>query len=343
MSSKKTKKVTIKQIAEVAGVSFSTVAKALNDDVLINKETKKKVKRIANELGYYPNLLATGLRKKSTKTIGVILNDLTNPCFIETIQEIENQLSNKNYTMLLIDSNLDIDTENKNIFTMLSKGVDGIIIAPVSSNSKNIQLILDKEVKSVFIDFIPKYKNINYVYVNHEYAALSATEYLIKHGHKNILLINGPLHLAACSKFQNGYIKALIKNGLAVDKSLIVNKYIKIDIVYQKIMDLQKDCPINKIYTAILCVSDLAAMGVYKALKELGFLIPNDYSVVGYDNTFFAPFMDPPLTTVNSPLNIVSKLSVGLLIDQIENDIRLTFQKKVEPNLVVRNSVCKIN
>ena len=120
MSSKKIKKITIKQIAEIAGVSFSTVAKALNDDKLVNKETKKKIIKLANELDYYPNLLATGLRKKSTKTIGVILNDLTNPYYYETIQEIESQLSNKNYTMLLVGSNLDINTENKNIITMLT-------------------------------------------------------------------------------------------------------------------------------------------------------------------------------------------------------------------------------
>jgi LacI family transcriptional regulator len=343
MSSNRKKKVTIKQIAEVAGVSFSTVAKALNDDSAINKETKKKVVKIADELGYYPNLLATGLRKNSTKTIGVILNELTNPCFYETIQEIESQLSNKNYTMLLVDSNLDIDKENKNIITMLSKGVDGIIISPVSSNSKNIQTILDNELKSVFVDFIPDYKNINYVYINHESASFIATEYLIKQGHKNILLMNGPLHLAANSKFQNGYIKALYKNCLPVNESFIINDYIKIEYVYQKMIDLFQNIAVEKIYTAILCISDLAAMGVYKALRELGLSIPTDYSVIGYDNIFFSAFMDPPLTTIHSPLVRVAKLSVDLLIDQIENNSKLAVQKKIEPYLVERNSVCMAN
>lgn len=343
MSSKKIKKITIKQIAKIAGVSFSTVAKALNDSSLVNKDTKKKILEIAEKLGYYPNSLAIGLRKRITKTIGVILNDLTNPYYYETIQEIEHYLSNRNYTMILVDSNLDLDTENRNIITMLSRGVDGLIISPVNSESKNIQIILDNRLKTVFIDVVPNIKDISYVYVKHKTASFIATEYLINNGHENILLLNGPAQLTTSDVFLKGYLKALRKHGFKINKSLIINNDISIDLASEKLINLHQDRQGKIKFTAVLCISDLAAMGVYKALKELGFSIPKDYSVVGYDNIFSSAYLNPPLTTIHSPKKRVGKISVNLLINQIENIESSGEKKDLEPHLVERKSVRKIN
>ena len=342
MSSKK-KKITIKQIAEIAGVSFSTVAKALNDNKLVNVETKKRIIKIAEELGYFPNLLATGLRRRITKTVGVILNNLTNPYYYETIQEIECYLSSRGYTMILVDSNLNLDTENKNIITMLSKRVDGIIFSPVNANSKNIKLIIENGLKAVYIDCIPNYKDINYVYVDHETASFIATEYLIGNGHRNILLLNGPKQLTTSNEFLKGYSKALRKNRIKIDKSLILNNDISIDSTYERLINLQQDRPEIIKFTAVLCISDLMAMGIYKALKELGLSIPKDYSVIGYDNIFSSAYLNPPLTTIHSPKKRVGKLSVNLLINQIENIERSGAKKVLEPYLVERESVRKIN
>ncbi len=337
------KKVTIKQIAEIAGVSFSTVAKALNDNKLVNIETRKRNIKIAEELGYYPNLLAASLRKKSTKTIGVILNDLTNPYYYETIQEIEYFLSSRGYTMILVDSNLNLDTENKNIITMLSKGVDGIIISLVSSESKNINIIIENKLKTVFIDVIPDIENICYVYVKHKLASFIATEYLIDNGHKNILLLSGPIQLTASNEFIKGHSKALRKHGIKINKSLILNNDISIDSTSKKLIDLYKDGSKIIRCTAILCISDLVAMGAYEAMKELGFSIPEDYSVVGYDNIFSSAYLGPPLTTIHSPKKRVGKISVNLLINQIENIESSERKKDLEPRLVERGSVRKIN
>ena len=343
MSSEKTKKITIKQIAKITGVSFSTVAKALNNSPLVNKDTKKKILEIAKRLNYYPNSLAIGLRKKITKTIGVILNDLTNPYYYETIQEIEYCLSSRGYTMILVDSNLNLDTENKNIITMLSKGADGIIISLVSSESKNIRIILENKLKTVFIDVLPNIKDMSYVYVKHENASFIATEYLIDNGHRNILLLNGPIQLTASNEFLKGYSKALKKHRIKIDKSLILNNDISIDSTSEKLINLHQDRPEKIKFTAVLCISDLIAMGTYKALKEIGFSIPKDYSVIGYDNIFSSAYLNPPLTTIHSPKKRVGKLSVHLLINQIENIERSGGEKDLEPYLVERESVRKIN
>ncbi len=141
----KQRNVTIKFLAQKAGVSFSTVAKALNDDPTININTRKRIQSIAKEYNYTPNILAKGLRSRRTMAIGVILNDLQSPFYSEIYKAIGDLLNQKGYTMFLADSNYNVERERKNILTMISQGVEGLIISSVSENSSNIDLLI-KEV-----------------------------------------------------------------------------------------------------------------------------------------------------------------------------------------------------
>ncbi|MBC7333092.1 MAG: LacI family DNA-binding transcriptional regulator [Actinobacteria bacterium] len=345
MSSKKPKKVNIKYIAKIAGVSPSTVSRALRDDPNANKETKKRILKIAEELDYYPNLLAKGLRSKRTKTIGVILNDLKNPLYYDTIKAIEDKLNEVDYTMILCDSNYSQEMERKNIITMLSKGVDGVILSPVNAKSENIKIIIENNLKAVCIDAVPNYKNINYVYVNHEIASFVATEYLIKNKHQHILLLNGPYQLSSSKAFLKGYLKALKKYSIKPNRALI--KYIDLSIesgceFFKKIYQDRKIVG-NINFTSILCLSDLLAIGIYKASHELGFSIPNNYSVIGYDNIFATEYLSPPLTTVHAPKIRVGKYSVDILLEQIEGKDTEFKKIDLEPRLVERGSVKKIS
>lgn len=338
------KKVTIKHIAQAAGVSFSTVGKALHNDPLVNKETMKKIIRIAGELNYYPNLLAKGLRNKKTETIGVIFNDLKNPVYSEIIKAIEEILNNLNFTMLLCDSNFQEKLEKKNIVTMLSKDVAGIIISPVNEKSENIQLIAENNLKAVFLDCTPDYPGISYVYVNHERAAFLATEYLIKNGHNNILLLNGPCGLSSAQHFLKGYLKAFSFYGLIPADNLI--KSINISIaggrsIFKTLYKCKKDSGRTD-FTAIVTLSDLIAMGTYKAARELSLKIPEDFSIIGYDNIFCSEILDPPLTSVNYPKTITGKTGINMLIDQINNRENKSKTIIIEPGLVKRDSVKKI-
>jgi LacI family transcriptional regulator len=339
------KKVTIKHIAEAAGVSFSTVGKALHDDLLVNKETRKKILKIAKELNYYPNLLAKGLRIKKTETIGVIFNDLKNPVYSEIIKAIEEILNNLNFTMLLCDSNFQEKLEKKNIITMLSKDVAGIIISPVNENSENIKLITENNLKAVFIDCTPDFPDVSYVYVNHENAAFLATEYLIKNGHKNILLLNGPRELSSSQHFLKGYLKAFSYYNLKPADNLIKSINISIASGCNSFKILYKDKKdvdyIN--FTAIVTLSDLIAMGIYKAVRELSLKIPEDFSIIGYDNLFCAEALNPPLTTVHYPKIITGRNSINMLLNQINNKENGSKKIIIEPRLVKRDSVKKIN
>jgi len=345
MSSKKSKKVNIKYIAKVAGVSPSTVSRALRDDPNASKKTKERILKIAKKLNYYPNLLAKGLRNKRTKTIGIILNDLKNPLYYDTIKAIGDILNDIDYTMVLCDSNYEQKLEKKNIITMLSKGVDGIIISPVNAKSENIKLIIENDLKAVYIDSVPDYEKINYVYVNHEIASFIATEYLIKNGHKNILLLNGPYQLTSSKVFLKGYLKALKKYDIKPNRALIKYTDLSIDKGYEIFKKIYKNNSIvnNINFTAIISLSDLLAIGIYEASKEIGFIIPGDYSVIGYDNILTTSYLNPPLTTLHAPKIRVGKYSANILLNQIEGK-NIEYKKIVlKPRLVERGSVKKIN
>jgi len=337
----KPKSITIKFIAQKANMSFSTVAKALHDDPAINEKTREKIKEIAKEFNYRPNILAKGLRNRKTKFIGMILNDLQSPFYSEIYKAIGDVLSKRGYTMLLADSNHDEEREMINISTMISQGVEGIIISSVSEDSDNIRLLLEEHVKTVFIDNHPSNPNINCVYVDHEEAARIGTEYLIQAGHKKILLLNGPAKLSSSQYFKKGYIKTLTEYGIEVNDTMIKNNYISIEKTCDQMDAIfsGEDSVGRDDFTAILALSDVIAIGVYESALQHGFSIPGKYSVVGYDNILYTKYLNPALTTLHQPKEQTGLFSINLLLEQIEKNQNEHLQIILSPELIVRNSV----
>jgi LacI family transcriptional regulator len=336
-------KITIKHIAEIAGVSFSTVGKALRNDPVVNVKTKEKILKIAAEIRYYPNLLAKGLKNKTTKTVGIILNDLKNPFYSDIYKVIGDILNERDYTMLLCDSNYDESLERKNIITMLSKGVDGVIISPVNENSENVQLILESGLKAVFIDSRLELPGINYVYVNHEKAATLAAEYLIDMGHRRILLLNGPQNLSSSQHFLKGYRHAISARGIEPAQELITFNEISIECGARTLKNLYEKKKTGELnFTAVMSLSDLLAIGVYEAAKEARIRLPEDLSVVGYDNIFATNYIVPPLTTIHQPKKRTGVQSITILLDSISSSSFDTKKIVIDPVLVERESVRRV-
>ena len=336
--------VTIKHIAEYAGVSFSTVAKALRNDPVVNEKTREKIHDIAQEFNYYPNILAKGLRSKKTKTIGIILNDIQSPFYSEIYKVIGDVLNKQGYTMILCDSSFDLELEKKNIITMISQGVEGIIISSVSEKSDNIKIILDYDLKTVFIDNIPEFPNINYVYVNHEEAASLAVEHLVENGHRDILLLNGPEGLSSSQHFLKGYKEKLKTTGIGINNELIRFIGISVEESLDTLKNIfsGKDSITKNDFTAIMTLSDVIAIGIYEASQQLQFTIPDDYSVIGYDNILATKYLAPPLTTIHQTKKRTGLYSINLLLEQIHNDAKELKKIILSPELIVRGSVKKL-
>ncbi|TVQ38029.1 MAG: LacI family transcriptional regulator [Spirochaetaceae bacterium] len=337
-------RVTIKFIAQKAGMSFSTVAKALQDDPAITHKTRERIKGIARQYNYRPNILAKALRSRRTRTIGVILNDLQSPFYSEIYKAIGDVLNTKGYTMLLADSSYDEAREKRNISTMISQGVEGIIISSVSEDSRNIRLLLEEQVKTVFIDSQPAEAGASYVYVDHQHAARMGSEYLVSRGHQKILLLNGPQHLPSSRRFREGYLATLNTRGLPAPERLIKHNPISIEDTCSQLDLIQhgQDSAGPEDFTAMLALSDVIAMGVYESAMRHGFSIPGTYSVVGYDNILATRYLKPALTTIHQPKEQTGRISISLLMEQIETNANTPIQVVLDPQLIERDSVQRI-
>jgi LacI family transcriptional regulator len=340
------KKVTIKHIARAAGVSVATVSRALRNDPSASEETRVRILKIVEKLHYYPNLLAKGLRQERTRSIGIIFNDLNNPFYTEILSEIGEILNEKNYSMDISYSHYDFSREKKNIISLLSKRVDGIIISPIDDQSENIKLLTDNNVESVLIDCFPCYPDKNYVYTKHKKGVELAAEYLIKNGHRDILLFIGPQEKSMADHFVAGYKETLDKYGLRFnDDHIIQSKELSIDSGYETFKNLLTGnlSGENMAFSGIITISDLLAIGIYKVAKELGFSIPGNYSIIGYDNIEVTGVLSPPLTTIHQPRKRIGRESVRILLNNIENKGKQILQTGFEPHIVVRGSVRNIN
>ncbi|MDY0288847.1 MAG: LacI family DNA-binding transcriptional regulator [Sphaerochaeta sp.] len=333
--------VTIKFLAEVAGVSFSTVAKALHDDPAINIETRMRIQKIAREYNYRPNILAKGLRNRRTKSIGVILNDLQSPFYSEIYKAIGDVLHKNGYTMFLADSKYDEAIEKQNISTMIGQGVEGLIVSSVSEDSENIELLLQESVKTVFIDNRPRRDDICCVYVDHEAAANLAVSHLIGAGHRNILLLNGPENLPSSQRYMMGYCETLKSNNIVFREELV--KFNAIDIAQTSRLLANilngNDAVKPDDFTAIVTLSDVTAIGVYEAAMTYGFTIPGTYSLVGYDNIFATKYLNPALTTIHQPKEQTGRLASTMLLNCIEDPDAKMIQIILNPELKIRASV----
>jgi len=340
----KRENITIKFIAEKAGVSFSTVAKALHDNPAINSETRERVKAIAKKYNYRPNILAKGLRNRRTRTIGVILNDLQSPFYSDIYKAIGDVLTTKGYTMFLTDSKYDEKIEKANISTMISQGVEGIIISSVSEESENINLLLQENVSTVFIDNRPLREDVCCTYVDHETAATLACDYLISKGHKDILLLNGPKNLPSSKHFLAGYKDSLSRANIPYKSKLVKHNPIELEETCNQMHKIftHEDSVKPHDFTAIATLSDVIAIGVYEAALREGFSIPQSYSVIGYDNILATKYLNPSLTTINQPKEQTGLLAVNLLLDCIENPDKETIQIILNPELILRSSVAAL-
>lgn len=336
------KKIGIKYIANLAGMSTATVSRALRGDTATSSKTAKRIKKIAKELDYFPDLYAKGLRENRTNTIGVIFNDMNNPFYSEILNPISEQLINKDYSIIVGYSNWDLEQERKNIRTMLSKRVDGIIMSPVDDKSENINILIRNNVRTVMIDCYPYFPQVNYVSTDHKKASILAATHLIENGHKDILMITMPFENLDAKYYLEGYKNTLSKNNIKLNEEYIIKTP---DISIQSGYEIFKKVINNKRlkFTAIITISDLIAAGVYKAAREQGLKIPVDFSIIGYDNIQLSTVLSPPLTTVSQPRNKIGLQSINLLINSIENKSNADIVKKIfTPKIILRNSVRNI-
>lgn len=323
----------------LAGVSKTTVSKVINNkDESISKATKDKILNIMKEQNYVPNKLAQGLVTKRTKTIGLLIPDIRNPFFTDISRGAEDFARREGYNIIFCSTDEDYERELECIEMLVEKMVDGIIFAPSSNTSNKEDNYNRLEIPMVLVD-----KNLNLksskgiVKLDNKNGTYEATKHLIKQGHKDILYLSGPIKNDIGKQRLEGYKRAFEKNGLIYDMKNVVEGKYKYEWSYEYMKNVKS---LN--YSAICCGNDLIAIGAIQALRERNIRVPQDISIVGFDDIQTAKLIDPSLTTIRQPAYEMGEKACEMLINYLKNKTEEEIKEIVfKPKLVIRNSTVK--
>jgi LacI family transcriptional regulator len=337
-------RVTIRHIARAAGVSTATVSRALKDVPGTNPETKTRIERVAAELNYRPRTPAG--RRKKTRTVGIIFNDLNNPFYTETLGEIGALLAGRSYSVIICpSSNYDFEIERRNILDLLSRRVDGIIMSPADERSENLAILSEHGVETVLVDCFPRFEDKSYVYTDHRKGFRLAIEHLVNNGHREILFMISRQDKSLADNLLGVYADTLEAHSIPFRKELLIHTdRMTIESGYRAFKSLLTEDIKDKFlhFTGIVAMNDLIALGVYKVANELGLDIPGTYSVVGYDNIEASSVVKPPLTTIHQSRVRIGNECVGALLRNIENGGKDRKSVCFEPYIVGRGSVKRL-
>lgn len=330
-------KVNITDIASKSGFSITTVSRVMNGQAKqyrISNATQKKIETIARDLNYRPNEFARNLRMGKSKTIALIIPSLKNPFFAEMASIINQEVRKYDYITLIGDSNDSIDTEIREVSLFSAKNVDGLIIVPCSQDSEHIEQTLKEGIPVVCVDRYFEESNISFVSSDNFDGAYSATEFLVRQGHEFIACIQGAPLSTPNKQRVDGFLKALsdlnISNyKVTGDDFSERNGYIETKLLLQ-----HKNRP-----SAIFALGNTIAMGCMKAFKEENVKLPNDISLITFDDNPYLNYIDPPLTCISQPIDDMSKIAVRILFSNILNKEDSTNQILLKTSLKIKDSV----
>ncbi|MBB2146020.1 substrate-binding domain-containing protein [Pedobacter sp. LMG 31464] len=314
------KPITIKEIAKKLDLSISTVSRALHGHPSISLSTQQKVKQMAKEMEYEPNQTAIFFQKGKTFTIGVILPELAEAFFASAISAIEDIAYKKNYTVLLAQSHDDEEREKQLVDKMKNHRIDGLLVsvAKTTANFDHFELLRKHQIPVVFFDRIPPIKNIHYVACNIETGSIEAVNFLLKRGHRSIGLINGPNTLVASGQRKEGYIKALYKNRLKFDPTLIVDCDLTEAGTKAALETLLNH---KRKPTAIVTFNDYVSAFAIKSLRRLNLNLDQEIEFVSYANSSIIGFMEhPPVASVEQFPAIQGQKAIDTLLDLLNSD-----------------------
>ncbi|MTI69216.1 MAG: LacI family transcriptional regulator [Firmicutes bacterium] len=331
-------KITIKDIASLSGVSTTTVSKILNNkDKDISKETRDKVLKVIKEKNYVPSTVARSMVTRKTKTIGLVIPDITNPFFPELARGVEDKANELGYNIMFCNTDDDLDKEEKYINMLVEKMADGIIFTQSDKRTEGFKNISLKSIPIILIDRDMDYEGIKgKVLVNNFDGAYKGVSYLLKKNYKKIAFISGPLTLNTGLERFKGYKKALKDFNVEYDDNFVIIGEYKREWGFEaidKLMDKNLD------FEAVFCGNDLIAISVIKKLKELGKSIPEDVAVLGFDDIYMADLIEPELTTIRQPNYKMGYKAAELLINVLENPNKKMNEKIIlDTELIIRKS-----
>ncbi|MFQ6052287.1 MAG: LacI family DNA-binding transcriptional regulator [Candidatus Hydrothermarchaeota archaeon] len=327
--------VTIKDVAKLAGVSTTTVSYVVNKTRFVSEKTRAKVLEVINELDYHPNIVARSLRSRKTGTVGLIICDLVNPFFAEVLQGIEAYLGKKRYSLIVTNTDYNIDKEKKSAEMLYSKKTDGVIIVPGGDNNEHVKFLIEQNTPVVLLDKRVQGINTDVVLVNNIEGSKQLVEHLINLGHERIGIIMGPLNSTTGKERLEGYLKALREHSMPEDKNLIKIGDFKKQSGYLLTLEFLS---LASPPTVIFACNNLMALGAMDALREKKIRIPEEIGLVIFDDLPWLNHANPPLTVVAQPSFRLGEIAGELLFEQMRKKRKRPKEVVLDVQLKIRQS-----
>lgn len=337
------KRATIKDVAKLSGTSITTVSRVLNKSVHpVRKKLKKKVIEAARELNYKPNIYGQMLKSKISHEIGIIVPNISNPYYSQLISVIENEIISANYTSIIFSSFNDVEMEKRHIDTLIQRQVAGVMISSIGEVDSIIENLDNEKIRFVLFD--QDYKDLYCDSVSFDFhkSSYMAVEFLINNGFKDIAFLTPPFDRKSRRMLYKGYIDALEDNGIKPKKELTIqssesktdNDEYKNGNYLAKLLLKQKQLP-----EAVVAINDITAIGIINELESKGINIPEDLSIISFDDITFAKMFTPALTTMRQPFYETGISTAQKLLKKIEGKEPDNNKIIIEPELIIRDTV----
>ena len=328
------KETTIYDIARKLALSSATVSRALTDNPAINKNTRKKIKEAAKELGYRRNNFASNLRKQKTNTIGVILHELNSNFITSVLAGIEKVTTEAGYDLIIAHSSESYQREAANAMNLFHKRVDGVIasLAFDTSTLDHYKPFEEKGIPVIFFDRVEEQSETTKVIINNYQCGYQATKHLVEQGCKRIVLVTASLKRNVYAERYRGYMEALHDNSIAFDQQLVLIKDLSEQCGIEAAMEILK---MNPRPDGVFVTNDFSAAVCMQTLKENGIKIPTDIAVVGFNNDAISKIVEPQLTTIHYPGIDMGEIAARSLVNHLKGTINI----RQTPTIVVRSEL----
>ena len=330
-------RVTLDEIAKIAGVSKATVSRVINNvPEGVGSKTRERVWEVVRKTNYSTDRSMFSTRSMKSCSIAAIVPDISNPFFADIAKAVEREASEKGYMTIISNTEFSEKNETSIIKNLVAKKVDGIILIPSGYNTKPEHLLPEKyNIPMILLDRKLTGKKVWHgVYADNEMASFQCCEMLIRNGSDRIAFLSGPLDVSTSEERMNGYKMAMKQYGYKVDPKLIKYGDYTVESGYKAIVELERT---GQHYNAVLAGNDLMALGALNALREFSKRIPEEVELIGFDNIMYSRYFNPPLTTVQQPTTEMGYRATDMLIQIIDGKV-IDSNVQLDARLVTRKS-----
>lgn len=330
---------TIKDVAALAGISYTTVSHVVNKTRPVSEEVRLKVEAAIKSLDYVPSAVARSLKAKTTATIGLLVPNSLNPYFAELARGIEDYCERNGYCVILCNSDDNPDKQRSYLRVLLEKRIDGLIVASAGGDSGLAQGLAGVKTPMVIVDRGLEGVDADLVRIDHEYGAYLATRHLLELGHRDIATIGGPASTSVAQMRQAGFRRALKEAGVEVSPSRMLESDFTSTGGYSAASVLLERNPPSAIFAG----NDMIGIGVLRAAAERNVRVPAELSVIGFDDIQMSRYVYPALTTVGQSILQLGEMAAEVLLRRIATPALATDQRIVTPSIVLRESTAPLS